>query len=642
MLDAKLQSALTLHVDAADAEGDYGVMRALTAQLLESAFETTTTAAAPHLEWLTHALPALAPQPRVANDNELDPNRVRARVMTALKEWILAIANERPLLIAVDDVHAIDEPSAAALALLTHGIAKERLIVVATVETAAIATAPSALKVFADAATTLRLKNLDPSHTEALLRSVFGDVPHVQMVAHKLHAITEGNPRDVMLLAQFLVDRRLATYQSGAWSLPASIDPANLPSSMAQALRVRVEALAETARELGQFMTLSDRGLSFDECVSLCSARDAGAVSDAIDELLRGQIVLRLADVHTIAQRGFVVALQDGLDDAKRREIHEALAELFRRRGDEEFRRAQHLFRANQDERALDVLLDYASRSLALTDEAAEEYFKLTRMLPEDWFECFQLGLRACETYARPRKQSYVLQARLIGLVDVMNVPGSLGYRSLHDLLRLLSTECGLADYEALDPTLDSMARLKIGIEAAQARYNERTDHDRVFEPLTTIRYLVRAAIASIGLAAKNIDHSLWRSIPSLEPLVPLSPAIALVHGLAVGVGARTTAQMESARTTYKRLVELTNDAASTGLGESNHRFLRYGVMFGLGTIEACMGLSSSLEWANAIETEPTHQVNAQLVRLLYHLWQGEVREADKYKEQIELLRIRN
>jgi hypothetical protein len=104
------------------------------------------------------------------------------------------------------------------------------------------------------------------------------------------------------------------------------------------------------------------------------------------------------------------------------------------------------------------------------------------------------------------------------------------------------------------------MERLKRAVEAAQERYNQSAESERVFEPLTAIRQVVKASIATAGLAAKNIDYELWLAIPNLAPLVALSPAIAAAHRLSEGVGARTTARMERAREAYKWLVELTTD----------------------------------------------------------------------------------
>jgi hypothetical protein len=46
------------------------------------------------------------------------------------------------------------------------------------------------------------------------------------------------------------------------------------------------------------------------------------------------------------------------------------------------------------------------------------------------------------------------------------------------------------------------------------------------------------------------------------------------------------------------------------------------------------------LDWATRIETEPLYQVNSLHIRMLYHLWQGDMREAMRCKQQVDVLRI--
>ena len=108
---------------------------------------------------------------------------------------------------------------------------------------------PAALKLLHEASAKLSLGKLNGVQTEQLLRSVFGDVPHVQLLSMRLHGLAEGNPRDVLQLAQHLVEKGVLRYHAGAWSLPASIDPGELPASMAQALDTRIAALPPAARD---------------------------------------------------------------------------------------------------------------------------------------------------------------------------------------------------------------------------------------------------------------------------------------------------------------------------------------------------------------------------------------------------------
>jgi hypothetical protein len=644
LLEAKLLGALALRVDATDAEGDYGGLQALCAQLLDAVPELARQAAAARLAVLAHALPALSSeqsQPLV--QTETDPHRLRAQVMPALSEWFLAIAKQRPLFVAVDDLHALDEPSAAALALLAHAIDKQSVIIVATNETGASSTAPAALKLFADSATLLRLTNLSQGHTEELLRSVFGDVPQVQLVAHKLQAITEGNPRDVMQLAQYLVDRQLASYRAGAWSLPASIDDADLPSNMAQALRARVDALSPPARELGQYMTLAEgRGITFNEFVALRDGKASASVMAGLEELQRAQVVSRLADGYAIAQRGFIAALQSDLAVATQQRLHLGLAELFRQRGDEEFRRSQQLVRAGLEQEGVDVLVQFAADSQRASAGNPHMYLALVQSLPEDWLSSYSHAIALCENTGRPKRDAYTIRLRFVSLINVMALPSAISHPWLHVLLHQLEELTGLAQLPRIDATLPAPQRLRAAMAAAQQRFVDSPEIDRVIDPMTALPELVRTVIVAMGTIATSLDHGLWCAVPALAPFVSLSAAVNAVELLRLGVGARVSGRIEQAMQIYRQLVELTARADQAGLAAAHHRYLRYGVICGLGFLEAPFGLASSVACAAELEDEPLHQVNTHQIRMLYHLWLGQVREADQDKEQLELVRIQS
>src|SRR5262249_11695946 len=90
-------------------------------RLLESCPEVARRTAEPHVAALRTLLPELADAFGGANSGTepVDPSERRARGHTALREWFLAVARERTLLVCVDNVHAADEDSAACT-LSTH------------------------------------------------------------------------------------------------------------------------------------------------------------------------------------------------------------------------------------------------------------------------------------------------------------------------------------------------------------------------------------------------------------------------------------------------------------------------------------------------------------------------------------------
>jgi tetratricopeptide (TPR) repeat protein len=639
LLEGKLLGALVLQAEASDGTTDYGVVRALAGQLLDATPERALPAANARLGALAQAVPELlARQPGEAPVAPSAPQQPRSQVQQALREWLLEISKHRPLMLAIDDVHAIDEPSAAFLALLAHEVRRSAVLIAVSIETSATPTAPSALKMLAGVATEIALGNLGGEDVEQLLRSVFGDVPHVQVIAHKLQAISSGNPRDVMQLAQHLVDSGVVRYKAGAWSLPASIDAGDLPSNMSQALRARVDALGPDARELALAMSLCpERGVTIEECASLSRHGVTTRVMAALDELVQAQVVALTGETYAIARRGWIAALHADLAPEIARRLHLQLAELFERRGDEGFRVAQHLLRAGENDRGLTALVDHAEQSQKATDTNPEAYAKLLQSMPADWHACYSDAIRLCEQLGRPAREAFKLRSRVLG---ILSATGTLDMELLLALFEQLGRASGLHDYQALDPALEPVQRLMKALELAKARHAEATDHERVLEPIQAIGQLSRTVLQSLGVVATSLDYPLLCALPSLVPLAPLSPSMAIVSMLARGTGARVTGRIEQAREVYAEVLTRAAAPDRAGLDATHHRYTVQRVQSALGLIEASIGLESSLAWAACIEDEPMQQVNAMLIHMLHDLWRGDLRKADKVREQVDVLRI--
>jgi hypothetical protein len=644
LLEAKLLGCLVLRADASDANADFGAVQALAAALLEQNPELAKRAAEPRLAVLAHALPELlSNRPEVALQPFEDAVRARSSTLAALREWFVAVASERPLMIAIDDLHKLDEPSTACLALCVHDAASHGLMVVATADSDARPLAQGAFKLIEAAAMIVPVTQLSAQHSEALLRSVFGDVPHVQQVAHKLHSIAAGNPRDIMQLAQNLVDQGSAHYRAGAWSLPANFDAGNLPANMAQALLAQVQSLTPRAREFARVMSIAlDRPLRFDEFVALSEGASSRQVNDSLEELLLAQVVKRSGESYSIAHRGFHTALQQGLEPRDEQRIHRTLADLFARRGDEEFLRAMHLLRAREWSQALDALVAHAQHSQALTDARPQEFRKLVDSLPSHWLDVYVRSIALCAELGRPASHAFHLRCRLSSLVNVMGSPSEICRPQLLALLQQLTHESGLDDYAALGSVADPTERLQRALALAKTRYDESSEAVRCQPPTVAIKQLVRAHITAAGMTAVGLDRQLWSALPSLAPLAPLSPAATVADQLAEGIGARITGRHEHACEIYRQILARASQPDRAGLEASTHLFVTYGVLCAKGVMEAGMGLGSSLACADAVEHELLYQVLALQIRMLYQLWQGRVRDADKFKERIDVLRIEN
>ncbi|HKP63725.1 MAG TPA: serine/threonine-protein kinase [Polyangiales bacterium] len=636
VLDATLAGQVVVRADSDDAvSGDYGVVRVLARQLLERMPQQARDAAAPMLDSLLWLLPELDTAPQPANDVIVP----RGQLQRALHAWLTGLSKLRPFVLAVDDFHRIDEPSAALIALLERDSTEHELCLLITVESGTTWTAESARKLL-QPLTTLQLAALSSEETHELLTSVWGSVPHIQVLAHRLCELSNGSPRDLLRLAQHLVDRGVVRYAAGAWTLPAEIDPTDLPASLSDALAERIAALPEVARELAcAFALCPDQGFSFAECEELGGQLDAAQCLAQVRALIGADIVRRIGEGVTLSRRAWVPLLRATLSGEREPVLERRLAETFERRQGQEFRAAQHWFRAGESRRAVELLVQHAAASSEATARGPEIFQRYLLSLPSDWFETFSRGVQSCEELDCPRRYRHAILSRVVGIVSFDNAHAAELFDKLFAELR---QDSGYDDWHALPADMDPQQRLMKAVAQAKARYDGLPERDRVLDPVTAIRGLTRAVVSAAGPIAMTLDVKALRELPQLELFARLAPALDASHKLVEGVIARCTGRVPHARRVYGELLAMLERPDRSGFDESHAAYVRLGVMNGLGMVDAGHGLRSSLDWAEKIAVSPAYEVNAALIRMLYCSFQGDVAGAEEQKRLADRLRIQN
>ncbi len=642
VLAGKLNAAVVVRADAEDSQaGAWGALRSLVRQLMDALPELASDTVRARLPVLGHVIPELLDRVESVPLERFDEsNMLRPRVQRALCEWFGEIAAQRFLVVAVDDVHRLDEPSAAFVALLCKETPDRSLMVLVTAETEPEASPSAVIKLIRDSGGSIKLRPLTPEDSEQLVRSVFGDSPSVGLLAARLHAISDGSPRLLMQLAQHLVDRNVARFSAGAWTLPGDLRAIDLPETVAQARKAQVDSLSESSRELGRILALcDDLSFTFDECLQLFGSENKSELIAGLDELVAKGIVRTDGHHYAMRQRGWVSPLMSNLGEAQQRGYHARLAEVLMRRESEGLRVGRHLLQAGQIERAVDELVAYSDVSQQQTRADSQVFLELLRSLPEGWLDVFRVAIRFCETHERPKRDRFLLLSRLSGIVAVTGIDDVI---PLQDLLHQLYLDSGLDLYPQLDASLDPGTRLGQALQKAQERYDASPEAEQVLPPLDAIRQLARALVQAVGFLAMSYDLAFWESLPSLEPYVPLSPALGVVQNLVRTIGYRITARCEATCDGYREILDRTAQPDRAGMEDTYHRYMRSGVSRGLGMMEAAMGLASSLQAASDIESDPTHEINAWRIRMLYHLWQGATEEAERCEKKVELLQIQN
>ncbi|HMI93702.1 MAG TPA: AAA family ATPase, partial [Polyangiales bacterium] len=629
-LSAKLAGVTVLRTSPATApNGPFAAAQALASQLLELLPDETLAAAAPQGQVLCQLLPALRSKlGRTSDRPSLD---IQQQGQAALRGFLLEIASKRPLLIAIDDIERFDPDSRALVALLAHKAQANALLLVVASDKDAPDDGDDA-RMLTHAATLLTLEPLTVNETQALLASMFGDVPNLPTLVRRVHALAAGSPQNLMRLAQHLLDRGVVRFSSGAWILPDLIDDGDLPATMAQTFAAKVAELDPDARALAQvFAHYADQRFSFDDCIALHAQRDRARVFRSLDQLLAAGVLIASTDDYALGSPAWIAPLSSALDP----ELATRLSRVFLGRG-EGLRAVRCLFLAGRESEGLDALVAYSQASHEQTSADSASYIKLLSTLPPDWIEIFERGLSLCAKLGRPARDEYAVRTRLSGIVSQNDVcshgqQAAFAQRLAHDV--------GLDLYAALDPSLPPATRLQQALGAAAARYASTPEHDRVLDPKTAIGMLARTTIAAIGNFARTLDAAEWRQMPSVGPLAVLSPSVAVVDRLARGFEARLSGRFEDACIIYRETLKML-EAGNAGLDSTFADSMRAALPGIIGFIEAVLGLPSSERCADEVSKFPLYQGSALAIRLLDRLWQGDVIGADRIARERELWRL--
>lgn len=251
----------------------------------------------------------------------------RGTMQEALSKLFFEVARSRVVLIAVDDLERVDEPTQAWLATLAVRARKHKILVVFSMLSAGGNQQPAS-RVIARRSSHYALAPLSHVESEALLMSAFGDVPHVAMVAARIYNIAQGSPSATMALARHLIANASVSYRGGTWVMPARLSIHDLPRSVDEALTTRANAMSPAARQLGELHAVCIFGAlsSADQCLLMC--QDDSQLLPARAELLALNALVEDGGRFAVANERWRSALLGGLDGAVGAQRHRALGTL--------------------------------------------------------------------------------------------------------------------------------------------------------------------------------------------------------------------------------------------------------------------------------------------------------------------------
>ena len=625
LLEAKLCNCVVLRGDARG-EQPWTTIRGLARQLLDRL--TNAIDHAPEqlsdaglVDWLQQES---FTERSSAFDGDFD---ARARMHELLRDWFLAVARRWCLVFAVDNFDQVDEASAGLLVALAAESRDHRLLVIATQQTGPFAGNTVALGTLTQEARSMPLSPLVLEEVEKLLASLFGDSPNLAMIAARVHAHAHGSPQIAMELAQELVDRELVRYEAGQWLLPERLDAGLLGASLVGGLKHRLRTLSARARELAECLAVGvAEALPPYSFLQLTGWADPAQVHASLSELVARQVVKREGDQVRFARPGWTALLVDGLEQERRRAIHRSIARCLVTLRADPLAVARHHFAAGAEAEGVEGIIRHLRKG-SRWDTG-----------PADYADVLKQAIAAADTLDRPHRERYRLRFELV------QVGRNLGVGALRQhvawLLDALSEASGLADWHRLPAESDPQTRLGHALSEARARYKATIEHCRTHTPGEALRELTSVVSVVAGIASNTNDVPLLRSLPSLSPFAPLSPAIAVIEQLMGAVRMTQLGNMLGSFEVYARILDEIERPDRGGLDEQTHGRIRLAMLHSVGLGDAKFGKQSALARADELAEHPAWRPGALLIRKMYFMWTGDLEAARACERELGTMQL--
>ncbi len=328
-----------------------------------------------------------------SEEDDGDAEMRRALFVVRVRSLLLAVAEDRPLVLFIDDLHLADWPALLLLRQLAQQVHQMPILVVGAYQTGGHADEqgrwqrPNRLVLHLCSESKTELLNLGPlslRETRALADSCFAPADFTQDLVGQLHAKTGGSPLFVLQCLEFLRDRGIIYRQRGIWR-NRRVEDLPVAHSVRELVRQRVQGLPSEYQSL--LSRAAVQGQRF-ESLLLASVlrRPTVEVLHTLGRIERRFHVIESTERQFQFAHGILAeTLYELLPPAERKRVHRRIAELLERRVPREIESlAFHFFRSDRSIRALPYLITSGQRAFAACDYLA------TRRL-------YEAALETCE-----------------------------------------------------------------------------------------------------------------------------------------------------------------------------------------------------------------------------------------------------
>ena len=217
---------------------------------------------------------------------KLSPEQLRARMLQALIDQLVGLAEAQTVLFVIEDAHWIDPTTLELVELGLDAVARSRVLLLITAR-------PTFEHGFGGhpVVTRLMLNRLGRSQVADIATRVGGGKPLPDPVLDEIAAKTDGVPLFVEEIAKAVLESGALREEDDAYVLTGPLSALSIPATLHDSLMARLDRL-RPVKEVAQMASVIGRTFDYRTLAAIASQSD-GELATALDRLAEAELVFR-------------------------------------------------------------------------------------------------------------------------------------------------------------------------------------------------------------------------------------------------------------------------------------------------------------------------------------------------------------
>ncbi len=271
-------------------------------------------------------------EPALKAGAPLEPEQERRRLFDGVARFLRSLAQEKPLLLFLEDLHWADKASAQLLLYLVNNLQQMPVLVIVTFRDVELEEGNPFQETIQTLSrqnlyTMITLPRLSLAQVRAQLENIF-EQPVNEGLATLIYKETEGNPFYVEEMVRALIEEKKLYRENGQlrW---VNIESLEIPQSIRDLIVRRLRRLSESALKVMRVAAVIGQRFSFEVLRAVMEVEDE-VVLDAIDEALRLRLIRDVVaeDVLLFSYGKIREVLYSQISRLRRRALHRKVGQV--------------------------------------------------------------------------------------------------------------------------------------------------------------------------------------------------------------------------------------------------------------------------------------------------------------------------